>query len=75
LIGLEGWLPLVSGLDVDIVETPMDIQLSKVSSSVKLGYEFGDQWEGIFVFDRHGIECTIVLNQSERAILLLDKKH
>jgi len=40
-----------------------------------LEYEFGDQWEGVFVFDYHGIECTIVLNQLERAIFLLDEKH
>jgi len=53
----------------------MDIQLSEVSSSAALGYEFRDQGEGVFVFDCHEIECTIVLNQSEQAILLLDEKH
>jgi len=72
---LAGHLPLVSGLDADVVETSMDIQLGEVSSSMELGYEFGDQWERVFVFDCHGIECTIVLNQSEQAILLLDEKH
>jgi len=74
-IGLEGHLPLVSRFDVDVVETPVDIQLGKVSSSTELGYEFGDQWKGVFVLDHHGIECMIVLNQSEQAILLLDEKH
>jgi len=62
---LEGHLPLISRLDVDIVETPMDIQLGEVSSSTELGYEFRDQWEGVFVFDCHEIEYTIVLNQLE----------
>ena len=51
------------------------IQLGKVSSSVELGYEFRDQWKGVFVFDHYRIECTIVLNQLEQAILLLDEKH
>jgi len=62
---LEGHLPLVSRLDMDIIETPMDIQLGEVSSSAELGYEFRDQWKGVFVFDHHKIECTIVLNQLE----------
>jgi len=53
----------------------MDVQLGKVFSSVELGHEFGDQWEGVFVLDHYGIECTVVLNQSERAILLFDEEH
>jgi len=43
LIGLKGHLPLVSGLDADIVETPIDIQLGEVSSSIELGHKFRDQ--------------------------------
>jgi len=43
----------------------MDIQLGKVFSSAELGHEFGDQWEEVFVLDRHGIEYMIVLNQLE----------
>jgi len=72
---LESHLPLISRLNVDVVETPMDIHLGKVFSSVELGYEFGDQWEGVFVLDCHRIEYTMVLNQPEQAILLLDEKH
>jgi len=64
-IGLEGHLPLVSGLNMDIVETPMDIQLGEVSSSAELGHEFRDQWERVFVLDRYEIEYAIVLNQLE----------
>ena len=47
---------------MDIVETPTDIQLGEVSSSVELGYEFGDQWEEVLVLDHHEVECMIVLN-------------
>ena len=52
-----------------------DIQLGEVSSSVELGYKFRDQWKGVFVLDHHGIECMVVLNQSEQAILLLGEKY
>jgi len=51
----------------------MDIQLGEVSSSMELGYEFRDQWEKVFILDYHGIECIVVLNQSEQAILFLDE--
>ena len=36
-IGLEGHLPLVSGLNANVVETPMDIQLGEVSGPVVKG--------------------------------------
>ena len=42
-IGLEGHLPLISGLNANIVETPTDIQLGEVSGPMELGHEFGDQ--------------------------------
>jgi len=60
-IGPEGCLLLVSGLNADIVETPADIQLGKVSGSTELGHEFGDEGKGVLVLDRHRIECTIEL--------------
>jgi len=63
LIGLEGCLSLVSGLDVDIVETPTNIQLGEVSGSTELRYKFGDKWKEVLILDRHGIECLVVLNQ------------
>jgi len=30
-----------------------------------LGHKFGDQWKRVLVLDRHGVECSIVLNQPE----------
>jgi len=64
-IGLEGHLPLISGLNVNVVETPTDIQLGEVSGPAELGHEFGDQWERVLVLDCHRVECSIVLNQPE----------
>jgi len=72
---LESHLLLISGLNADVIETLIDIQLGEVFSSAELEYKFGGQWEGVFVLDCYGIECTIVLNQPEQTILLLNEKH
>jgi len=74
-IGPEGCLLLVSRLDVDIVEAPMNVQLDEVSGSAELRYEFGDEWKGLLILDCHGIECSVVLNQPERAVLFLDEEY
>ena len=74
-IGPEGCFPLISGLNADVVETLMNVQLGEVSGSVELRYKFGDQWEGVLILDRHGIECLVVLNQLEGAVLFLDEEY
>ena len=53
----------------------MNVQLGEVSGSTELQYEFGDQWEGVLILDRHGIECSVVLNQPEEAVLFLDEEY
>jgi len=65
LIGPEGCFPLISRLNADIVEAPMNIQLGEVSGSAELQYEFGDQWEGVLILDYYGIEHSVVLDQLE----------
>ena len=72
---MEGGLPLVSGLDVYIVETPVDIQFSKVFSSMELWYKFRNEGQGILVLYHYGAESPVVLYQPERTILLLDEEH
>ena len=72
-IGPEGCLLLISGFNADVVETPANVQLSEVSGSVELRYEFGDQWEEVLILDHHGVECSVVLNQLEEAVLFLMK--
>jgi len=42
-IGSEGHLPLVFGLNANIVETLTDIQLGEVPGPIELGHEFRDQ--------------------------------
>jgi len=72
-VGTEGCLPFVSGLDTYVIETPLDVKLCEVLGSTELGDELGDEREGVLVLDGCGVQCTIVLDQPERAILLLMK--
>ena len=65
MVGPEGCLLLVSGLNADVVETPIDIQLGEVFCSAELRYEFRDQWERVLILDHHRIECSVVLDQPE----------
>ena len=74
-IGPEGCLPLILGLNADVVETPTNVQLSEVSGSAELRYKFRDQWEGVLILDRYRIECSVVLNQLEEAVLFRDEEY
>jgi len=62
VIGAEGSLPLISGLDAHIVEPLLDIKFCEVLGSSELGDEFGDEGERIPVFDSHGVQHAIVLD-------------
>ena len=45
-VGTEGHFPFISGLDVYIVETLLDIKFCEVLGSTELGDEFGDEGRG-----------------------------
>ena len=62
MVGAEGCLPFVSGLDVYIIETPADVQFCKIPGSTELGDEFGDEEERVSVLDGYSVQCTIVLD-------------
>jgi len=74
-IGMEGCLPLVSGLDSYVIETPSDVKLCEVLGSAELGDEFRDEREGVPVLDSYGVQRVIVLDQLERTILLFNEEH
>jgi len=61
-VGVEGCLPLISGLDAYIIETPADIQFCEIPGSVELGDKLGDKGERIFILDSYGIQSTVVLD-------------
>jgi len=55
MVGVEGRLPFISGLDVYIIETPVDIQFCEILGSAELGDKFGDEGERIPVLDGYGV--------------------
>jgi len=74
-IGMEGCLLFVSGLDSYVIEAPLDVKLCEVLGSVELGDEFGDEGEKVPVLDGYGVQCAIVLDQPERAILFFNEEY
>jgi len=59
---VKGRLPLISGLDAYIIETLAGIQFCEIPGSAKLGDEFGDKGERIFILDSYGVQSTVVLD-------------
>jgi hypothetical protein len=62
---LEGSLPLISLSDADIILSPSYIKLGEVSCTFELMDEIVDEGEGVSIFLRDGIECSIVLDKAE----------
>jgi hypothetical protein len=70
----EGCLPFVTLLDVDIVESPADVQLCKVSYSLEAVDQVIYKGEWVPVFAGYHVEHTVVLYEAEFTILLLNKE-
>jgi len=56
---------VISGLDTYIIEAPADVEFCEVLGSTELRDEFGDERERVSVLDGYGIQCVVVLDQSE----------
>jgi hypothetical protein len=67
----EGGLPLIALSDADIIVSPSHVELGEVSHALESIDEIVDEGEGVLIFSRDGIECSIVLNEAELTILLL----
>jgi len=74
-VGAEDYFPFISGLDVYVIETPVDVKFCEVLGSAELGNKFGDEGEGVSVLDGYGVQHAIVLDQLERIIFLLNEEH
>lgn len=74
VVGLEHCFPFVALFDLDIVVPPLDIQLREVPSSLKPMDQIVYEWEWVPIFLSYHIECTIVLDEAEFPILLLDEE-
>ena len=72
---MEDSLPLVSRLDADIVEAPVNVKLGEVLGSAELRDKLEDQGERIFILNHHGIKGSITLDQSKGTVFLLDEEH
>ena len=75
MVGTEGCLPFISGLDTYVIETPSDIKFCEVPGSAELGDEFRDEREGVPVLDSYSVQCAIVLDQLEQTIFLFNEEH
>ena len=75
MVGAEGRFPFISGLDVYIIKTPLDVKFCEVPGSVELEDEFGDEGEEVSVLNSYSVQCTIVLDQPERTIFLFNEEH
>ena len=62
---MEGCFPFISGLDLYVIETPLDIKLCEVLGSAELGDELGDEGEEVPVLDSYGVQRAIALDQLE----------
>jgi hypothetical protein len=68
---LKGSLPLITLSDMDII---VSLELGEVSCALESMDEIIDEGEGVSIFSRDGIECSIVLDEAELTILLLDEE-
>jgi len=75
LVGVESCLPLIFRFDAYIIEAPTDVEFCEVLGSSELRDKFRDERERVSIFDGYSVQCTIVLDQSERTILLLNEEH
>ena len=64
-VGMECGLSLVTLSDSDIVETPLDIQLSKVFGTSELCDKLRNERNRITVFDCNGVQGLVVLDKLE----------
>jgi hypothetical protein len=74
LICSECSLPLIALSDADIIVSPSYIKLGEVLHTLKSMDEIIDEREGVSIFLHDGVECSIVLDEAELTILLLDEE-
>ncbi len=61
MICLKCRLSLISFLDVDIIISPLKVNLGEYLSTLEFVNELGDEWEGIFVLARPLLKFSIIL--------------
>jgi len=74
-VGAEGCFPFISGLDVYIIETLVDVKFCEVLGFAELRDKFRNEGERVFVLDSYSVQRTIVLDQPEQTIFLLNEEY
>jgi uncharacterized protein (DUF39 family) len=72
---VESSLPFITFFDADIVVPIADIKLGKVVCTSEMIDKVKNEQKQIDILDCLCIECLIVLNKSERSILLLNEEY
>jgi hypothetical protein len=72
---LEGGRPLIALSDADIIVSPSYVKLGEVLRALESMDEIVDEGEGVSIFSCDGVECSIVLDEAELTILLLDEEN
>ena len=67
-------LPLVTFLDANIVEPPLNVEFGEVLCSSEFFNELWNEQEWVYVLHSHDIQGIVVLYQTEFAILFLNKE-
>ncbi|KAF9812584.1 hypothetical protein IEO21_06106 [Rhodonia placenta] len=70
----KGRLPFVTGFDPDVVVPPSDIKLGEERSTAELIHHFGDQRQGVAIFDCDRVQPAVVLYRSKCPFLLFDEE-
>jgi hypothetical protein len=71
---LEGSLPLIALSDANIIVSPSYIELGEVLCTLESIDEIVDEGKKVSIFSCDGVECSIVLDEVELTILLLDEE-
>ena len=72
--GFECCFPFVTLFDVDVVISPLDVELCEPFLSGDTMDEFGDKREGVAIRDGPRIQLSIVLDGSQLSVFLLDEE-
>ncbi len=67
-------LLLITFLDVNIVESPSNVEFGEVLHSLEFHNELWNEQEWVLVLHGHGIQGAVVLYQMEFAILFLNEE-
>jgi hypothetical protein len=62
MISLKSSFPLISFFYVDIIKSPMDIELGEVLGPLEFIDKFGDKRKGVFVLHSDHIQCSVILH-------------